>query len=552
MGRSLNEGSRAKAQTMAFLENTCSRNIALAISIVTALAYGAPGRAQTAGDDEVLSPIVIDDRYAEDNDTVDDDQNDDLVQDEDTGSYRLVEDDEGDDWVEPPSQFEQDTEELARLFELYREALKNKDYLEADTLAKRVVELSISINGLDSHDSAKAITNLGIAQHNNKDYEAALLNFSASIGIVERIDNRLSPALINPLQGLAATQAALGRPDMARKSYQRAVHVSHVNDGPHNSEQVQTLESMAELYLSMGEFKEATGIQENIFAIQSRNVDPTSLDILPALRKRANWQHRLQRFQSERGTWRQIINILEKHKGKESLELITPLKNLGKSYLFVSPAEYDYQPEVSTVSGETHLRRANRIADANPDADWQIVEDTLLALGDYYVLSGRPNRGARIYAEAWQLLSDGGQPERLRNRRDHLEAPVILQNVYPAKYLNSERKDEPKEAPPSFETGTISIGFTVQPNGRISNMRLVEAQPAEIGDFDQIVARSLRRLIYRPRMQDGQLVATNDIIYTHDFFYRQSDLETQTPDAASPQEDSKNSDEETAASADES
>lgn len=521
---------------MTFSENSGSRNVTFAITFISALATCAPCLAQLADDEEVIVPIVIDDRYAGEDEPVAEEEFDDLVLDEETGSYRLVEDDDGDDWVEPPPQDEQDTEELQRLFGLYREALSNKDYLEADVLAKRVVELSIRINGLDSHDSAKAITNLGIAQHNNKDYESALLNFSASIGIVERIDDRLSRALINPLQGLAATQAALGRPDMARKSYQRAVHVSHVNDGPHNSDQVQTLESMAELYLSMGEFKEATGVHENIYSIQSRKIDPRSLDILPALQKRADWQHRLQRFQSERATWRQIINILERHKGKDSLELITPLKNLGKSYLFVSPAEYDYQPEVSTVSGESHLRRANRIADSNPDADWQVVEDTLLALGDYYILSGRPNRGAKVFEEAWVLLSDGEQPERLKNRKDHLEAPVILQNVYPAKYLNSERNDEPKEAPPSFETGTISIGFRVEPNGRLSNMRLIEAQPAAIGDFDKTIARHLRRLIYRPRLQDGQMVATDNIVYTHDFFYRQSDLEAKAPDAESPDE----------------
>ncbi len=530
---------------MTFPHTPNSRNGTFAITLLAALAACAPCLAQSVDEDEVLAPIIIEDRYPDESEVAED-EFDDLVMDEDTGRYRLVEDDEGDDWVEPPPQAEQDAEELQRLFELYREALANRDYLEADTLAKRVVELSIRINGLDSHDSAKAITNLGIAQHNNKDYEAALLNFSASIGIVERIDDRLSPALINPLQGLAATQAALGRPNLARKSYQRAVHVSHVNDGPHNPNQVQTLESMAELYISMGELKEATGIQESIYNIQSRNIDPTSLDILPALEKRADWQHRLQRFQSERATWRQIINVLERHRGKESLELIRPLKNLGKSYLFFSPAEYDYQPEVSTVSGETHLRRANRIAHSNPDADWQVVEDTLLALGDYYVLSGRPNRGARIYAETWELLSEGGLPERLKNRKEHLETPVILQNVYPAKYMNSARKDEPKEAPPSFETGTISIGYTVEPSGRISKMRLIEAQPAAIGEFDQTVARSLRRLIYRPRLEEGNMVPTNDVVYTHEFFYRQSDLETDTPDSDLADEKPAESDDATA------
>ena len=93
--------------------------------------------------------------------------------DEVTQSYRLVIDDAGDDYIEPPSEREMQVNELQRLFDLYREALANKDFLEADTLAKRVVESSIRLNGLDSHDSAKAITNLGIAQHNNRDFEAA-------------------------------------------------------------------------------------------------------------------------------------------------------------------------------------------------------------------------------------------------------------------------------------------------------------------------------------------------------------------------------------------
>ena len=79
--------------------------------------------------------------------------------DEATQSYRLVIDDSGDGDAEPLSERGTQQNELQRLFDLYREALNNEDYLEADTLAKRVVELSIRLNGLDSHDSAKAITN---------------------------------------------------------------------------------------------------------------------------------------------------------------------------------------------------------------------------------------------------------------------------------------------------------------------------------------------------------------------------------------------------------
>ena len=38
-------------------------------------------------------------------------------------------------------------------------------------------------------------------------------------------------------------------------------------------------------------------------------------------------------------------------------------------------------------------------------------------------------------------------------------------------------------------------------------------------------------MIYRPRLNDGKLVATKDVIYTHDFFYRPSDIPA-TPTAS--------------------
>lgn len=460
---------------------------------------------------------------------VEEEQYDDLVFDEATQSYRLIEDDAGDDWVEPPSEREVQAEELKRLFELYKEALDNKDYLEADTLAKRVVEMSIRLNGLDSHDSAKAITNLGIAQHNNGDFESALQNFQSSIEIIERIDDNLSAALVNPLQGLAATQAAVGRPDLARLSYQRAVHVSHVNDGPHNPDQVAILDSMAELHISQGAFDEARDIQEHIYSIQSRNIDPKSLDMIPALQKRARWQHRLQRYHRERITWRQIINIIERHHGQESLELIPPLTELGKSYLFVSPAEYDYQPDVSTSSGESYLRRANRIAERNPDTTWQIHENTLLSLGDYYILAGRPSKAARTYTDVWEMLSEGDDREKLNARRDHLERVKVLQRVYPPKYYNSLREEVGSEPPESFESGTMSFSYTVLSTGRVTQVQHIETQPQEITDFDQVVGRSLRRMVYRPRMQEGMVVQTSELVYSHEFYYRPSDLPRPTP-----------------------
>lgn len=509
-----------------------ARAAALAVLLIFTAAKAQEAQDAEQAGEETLQPIRIDDPRYDDEAEPPEEQFDDLVFDTESGSYRLIDDPDGDDYVEPPSEREQDAQELGRLFMLYRESLENEQYLEADTLAKRVVELSIKLNGLDSHDSAKAITNLAIAQHKTGDFESALRNFSSSIDIVERIDDRLSPALINPLQGLAATQAAVGRPDLAQETFQRAVHVSHVNEGPHNHDQVDTLESMAELYISMGEYDEAIDIQEHIFAIQSRNIEPTSIEMIPALEKRAKWQHRLQMYHRERVSWRQVINILERNYGKDDLRLIPPLKNLGRSYLFVTPVEFDFQPDTSAASGETYLRRANRIADNNPDADWRVLQDTLLTLGDYYVVSGRPNRASRVYEESWQRLTEANDDEMLKYRRQNLEKPVVLQNIYPPKYYNSERTADGRPPPDSFSTGTISFSYTVNPNGRVANLKHVETQPPQIKDFGKTVSRSIRRLIYRPRIEDGDMVATPDVIFTHEFFYRPEDLVSQPEDGS--------------------
>ncbi len=443
----------------------------------------------------------------------------DLIFDETIQQYRLI---------EVTNTNEEETErslqvrELQRLFNVYREALENEDYLEADTLAKRVVELSIKLNGLDSHDSAKAITNLGIAQHKNGDFESALRNFIASIDIVERIDDNLSEALINPLQGLAASQASVGRPDLARLAYQRAVHVSHVNDGPHNREQIDILESLAELHISQSDFTEAGSIQDHIFAIQSRNLDPLSTDLIPALERKALWLHRLQRYDQERSIWREIIKITQHHYGKEGLELIAPLSSLGRTYLFANPNDFEFQPDVSAKSGDGYLRRANRIAERHPDSDWEIVKDTLLQLADYYQLSNRPSKASKSYREVWDLLSqeDSG---KLRARLDHLEKVKILKLVFPPKYYNSVRKDSEPQ-PNNFATGTTSFSLTVTASGRVTNVKHIETQPQELENFSTNVSRSLRRIIYRPRMEEGKMVRTEEVFYTHEFFYRPSDL----------------------------
>jgi tetratricopeptide (TPR) repeat protein len=497
--------------------NRSVRLAAAAFLIATGGAAHAQDRAEDAGP-EPLEEIVLDGRYGgepgDDGYPDDGDRLDDAFETSPSQS---------------PEARESPEERLQRYFMLYKEALENKAFAEADTLAKQVVELSIQVFGINSLDSARALTNLGIAQHQNEDYDAAILNYTAAIDIIERVEDRLNSNLVNPLKGLGAAQLASGKPDEAIGSFQRAVHVSHVNEGPHNLEQIDTLESLAETYLSVGEFDEVKDIQVHIFSLQARDVELDSLEAIPALERQARWQHRLQLYEQERYTWRKIIDIVEDRRGKEDLSLIPPLTDLGKSYLFIGQANMSFHQPTSISSGEIYLKRALRIAEGNPDATWKTREGAMLALGDFYILSGKPSRARKIYSDTWELLSS--DDERLKNRRDHLETLVVLQNVNPPKYVGIDGEVRSNLPGDNYRSGKIVYDYSVSARGLTTDIDMVDAEPDGFEEMERAVLNNLRAMIHRPRLVDGDAVQTDDLTFTHKFFYRQSDLQDVQQDA---------------------
>jgi tetratricopeptide (TPR) repeat protein len=417
---------------------------------------------------------------------------------------------------------ERDRDELVRSFELYKSSIENGMFDEADTLAKRIVELSIKLYGINSHDSAKALTNLGIVQYHNKDFESAQLNYQSAIDIVERIEDRLHAGLVNPLKGLGAAQLAAGRPDLASETFDRAVHVSHVNEGPHNLMQVEMLDALTETYLAVGDVEGALDVQENTVNLQMRNIDPDSEAALPVLERQASWLHRMQHYNSERMAYRRIIRIIESTRGKGDTLLIPALTGLGKSYLFIEPYDPEFQSYTPASGGEVYLKRALRIAEENPESDWKLQRASMLALGDFYTLSGRASRAKRVYSEVWEFLST--DEEKIANRLVELESPVVLQNISPKVYYNSTRQNYGGTAPENFERGSIVVGYKIDQYGQATNISIVESRPPGLTDMETELLRSVRDLIHRPRYKDGEIVEIDDATYTHEFFYRPSDL----------------------------
>jgi hypothetical protein len=85
----------------------------------------------------------------------------------------------------------------------------------------------------------------------------------------------------------------------------------------------------------------------------------------------------------------------------------------------------------------------------------------------------------------------------------------------------------------NYQTGTIVYDYAVSDRGLTTDIAMVEAQPEGFEDMERAVLNNLRAMIHRPRLVDGDAVRTDDLTFTHKFFYRESDLpEAQDADLA--------------------
>lgn len=412
-------------------------------------------------------------------------------------------------------------QELAEAFERFGELQSQGVLDEAENVAKRVIELSIRLNGPNSIDTAKALNNLGVVQHQSGDFSAAALNFEQAIDIIRDVEDQLSGMLINPLKGLGAAQLASDRPDLAYGAYTRAMHISHVNDGPHNLSQVDILEALAETNLRLGDVEEARALQDTIYSLHLRYYEDNQIEMIPPLMRLARWQHRTGYVLNERATYRRVIRIIEHVHDSNDLALIEPLTLLGESYFYADQSQTSYAT-TTTASGEIYFKRAVRIAEENPDSTWELMAATRLSLGDYYTYRSDLGRARKIYREVWELLS--ADEERLDVRREQLETVKLLLEDRLPRYVGGATVNDTAIGE-GLREGRVLVSYDITTRGRVTGLQIVEATPAEFVDMQRLVSREVRDRIFRPRFEDAEPVDTPDQSFSHRYFYLQEALD---------------------------
>ena len=405
---------------------------------------------------------------------------------------------------------------LQELLDSYGESLGMRQYQEAETAAKQRIEFLIDAKGPAESLMAKALSDLALAQRLSEQYDAALQNYLAAVRVVEQSENKLSDKLIEPLRGLADTYVASGHADLALPVYDRALHVKHVNDGPHNLGQAEILDAMAAAQVEAGNPDAALGMIDRMFMLYARQYATDSEEVLPVLTRRAELLNSLGRHGDERLVYLDIVRIIEGHRGEADVALIEPYTALGRTYLH-EVDEVIFRSEPTAQTGETYLKKAVDVAFQSPNADWLMQEQALIELGDYYTILDVQDKARQNYRAAWELMSADG--DRLGQRGQDLEMPVPLRRPPLDRHANFGYRGGEDPDPSDLIEGYMVAQFTVNDRGRVTDISILESDPPDFSEMETRMHRTLRESIFRPRYEHGNPARTEKLQFRHDYLY---------------------------------
>jgi len=410
--------------------------------------------------------------------------------------------------------------ETARLFGALREALGVQALDEAEVDAKQLVTQVMTRFAGNLVLRCRTLHDLAVVQHLRAEYPAAIRNYRESIDVISDSQDMLSAELVEPLHGLGIAYADSGDPVAAFRTFERARHISNVNQGPHSLAQVPLLQSIVRLHEDQGDLQSAEDALARIYQLHLRAYSADAEELLPVLRQQAGLYKRHGMLDKEYEAWNEVLHILRKHLGKNDLALVEPQLSLGRN-MIKRMAHVKFSSGPTAPSAEKYLKRALAIAMHNPRANWQIQRRAMLALADYYMLLGAPARGRRYYALTWRLLTDNKQ---FTQRVADLDANVPLFEPRPNPYANFEyNPDLEKIDPADYQSGLMVAEFTINKRGHTQDVEIVEQNPPDFQRMQWRLTKSLRGFVFRPRFVDGKAVSTDKYQYRLEYYYLPSE-----------------------------
>jgi tetratricopeptide (TPR) repeat protein len=422
------------------------------------------------------------------------------------------------------------------------------DYPAAAEQARRVVELTEPADRAPAEALQVALMNLALTQQRAGDYVAAESSYLRVIDMIEASGRRTSARLARAYAGLAATYYAARRYDLAAASYGHAIALLRRTEGLYDEAQLPWLGKQADALTEVGRNGEALRAHRYALRLVAQHDGQESLAYARQLEALGRWYTRVGGYEASRGTLRKAAEVVVDAGGPNSLDLVGPLTAYAENArrwlmdpsldemtaldeqrrsMFqdsMMPAPPSLSPSTIASEGQKALERAAAVVAAHPDVSPALSAGVKVQLGDWYQVRQQPDRALPYYRQAWQSV--GSAPDGGRLRESLFGGPVLLQYDAPDSWNRLAARP-----PEEVELRVVEVELSVTALGLPKDARVVGV------DAEQRLAnqalRAAASAIYRPRLVDGEPVATTGVRFSQPFYVLRDS--GRPPPAPSPQ-----------------
>jgi tetratricopeptide (TPR) repeat protein len=347
-------------------------------------------------------------------------------------------------------------------------------------------------------DYAKDLTALGRIQAELARVDPAETNLLKAIEIIQQAEGEFSISLVEPYRGLGRAYIKAARYPQAIAVLEQAQNISQRNLGLFNVEQSGVIDDITTAYLGLGDTVEARRMQISRLDNAVKRFGANDPRVYPFRYQLADYYQRSRLTDSAREQYAEVLKSQETQLAPNDPQFMSPLRQLAKIDLL-------------TTQGDTEdsFVRLKTILEQNPDADPVERGLSLVALGDWATVKGEVEGARAYYKRAWETLSS--KPDV--DVASYFAKPVLLDFIAP---LDSVDRGERSRRPYSW--GQIEAHFDLSADGRPYNVSLAphEGPPTPI---ESRFTRRLRETHFRPRLVNGEPVATDNVQFTHLFRY---------------------------------
>ncbi|MFK7863471.1 MAG: hypothetical protein AB8B95_04495 [Pseudohongiellaceae bacterium] len=377
----------------------------------------------------------------------------------------------------------------------------------------------------------------------------SIRQYDESVREIEAEGGVWDASLIEQLHTLGELQQQQGDHVSAIATFDRAVHVSRINNGLHTMEQLPAVEQKIESYLATGNWEQADLYYNYMFYVQQKTYGSSDPRLIPILGRLANWNLRAfnigfgeslgVRLNSAQLLFDAAAQLVDMHFGRSDQRYLDYQQNIANAAYLVSR-----HPEIMNDADKAQFRldqdalqqklmNTDRVLargfQAGEEALLNIVNQNNIEpvdaiavakasanLGDWYLMFERKKAAAARYAHAWKVLSElDNSEELLAEFFGHvIPLPTFLEEPTSLVFSSRDTRDTSE-----LKVGFVDLVFDVTANGVVRKLEVVSEETEETEAILGRLRREVRRSLFRPVIEGGEPIRTSGNQFRYRYWY---------------------------------